>query len=353
MFLAWHEMKYEKLRYGLIITVIGLIAFLIFIISALALGLAHQNTAAIDSWNTKSALMNKDANGNMGQSVMTESELAAQTQNKQTAVVGITPTNISKTHKSDRDAVQFIGINSDEYIAQNLKLSKGHQPKHQNEVIISDKLSQYKVNDKIRIGLDDTEYTVSGVTPDALYNMAPVVYGNLKNWSPIKGINPTFKASGLISKSSASLKTNDKRLKVYDRQSYLDNLPGYTAQKMTFIFMIVFLILISLIVVTIFLYILTIQKLPNLAVLRAQGIPNRYLVQNTFNETLLIMILAIGFGAVLTAVSAFFMPNSVPVYFDLPLMLGVAGGILETGLLGSFIPMWVITKIDPVTVIGG
>lgn len=50
MFLAIKEIRHEKLRYSLIVAVISLISFLIFILSALSLGLANENTAAITSW---------------------------------------------------------------------------------------------------------------------------------------------------------------------------------------------------------------------------------------------------------------------------------------------------------------
>lgn len=353
MFLAINEIKYDKVRYSLIIAVIGLISFLIFIISALALGLAHQNTAAIENWHTQSALMTKDANGNMGQSLMQQSDIDKQSLTRSEALVGITPANVKADGDASRDSVQYIGLRKQDYIYQDLKLSSGHLPKNDHEVIIADTLDNFKLNDKIKIGLDDTSYKVVGITDDALYNMAPVVYGNLDNWAPIKGVTNQFKASGIISKSDTQLKAASDQLKAYNLKDYMNNLPGYQAQILTFTFMISFLILISLIVVTIFLYILTIQKLPNLAVLRAQGIPNRYLILNTFNETLLIMVISVAIGAGLTTLTAFFIPDAVPVYFDIPLMSLIAVGMLITGLLGALIPMRIISKIDPVTVIGG
>ena len=45
MFLAIREIKKEKLRYGLILTVVVLISYLIFILSALALGLCVRTAA--------------------------------------------------------------------------------------------------------------------------------------------------------------------------------------------------------------------------------------------------------------------------------------------------------------------
>lgn len=351
MFLALHEMKYEKLRYSLIIAVISLITFLIFIISALALGLANENTDAINSWQTKSVLLTKDSNGNMGQSLMTPEELDPYMNDNHQAIVGITPTTLKD--KNHNESIQFVGLRSDEYIAKELQLNSGKKPTQKNEVLISDKLTHYQIGDKIQLGLDSHKYTISGIVKHAQYNMAPVVYGAISNWSAIKGVNPQYLGSGVISKNDQSLTTLNDNFKVLGKSAYLDKLPGYAAQNSTFAFMIIFLILISLIVVTIFLYILTIQKRPNLAVLRAQGIPNTYLLRNTLSETFIIMSSAIMTGAIFTLLVALFIPETVPMYFSLKLSLGVAIGILITGLIGSLIPIWIISKIDPVSVIGG
>ena len=117
--------------------------------------------------------------------------------------------------------------------------------------------------------------------------------------------------------------------------------------------MIIFLVLISLVIITIFLYILTIQKLPSLSVLRAQGIPSGYLIKNTFSEAALILSISILLGLLVTVLIYWVIPSNVPMYFDMGLITGVASGILVTGLIGAIIPMRIISKIDPVTVIGG
>ncbi len=70
MFLALKEMRKEKLRYSLIIAMIVLISYLIFILTSLALGLAQQNTDAINSWGMQSIIMNKDADISLSQSLI-------------------------------------------------------------------------------------------------------------------------------------------------------------------------------------------------------------------------------------------------------------------------------------------
>ncbi len=76
MFLALKEIKKEKLRSGLIIAMIALIGYLIFILTGLALGLAHENTDAINSWHVQRITLNATANTDMRQSTLTSAQIA-------------------------------------------------------------------------------------------------------------------------------------------------------------------------------------------------------------------------------------------------------------------------------------
>ena len=103
MFLAINEMLKEKVRYTLVIAVITLISFLIFILSALALGLSNENTAAVNSWHTQSVALNKDADGNLSQSLMTQSMVTNLKKQSHAETVGIAPA-IIKYKQNHRDA---------------------------------------------------------------------------------------------------------------------------------------------------------------------------------------------------------------------------------------------------------
>ena len=122
---------------------------------------------------------------------------------------------------------------------------------------------------------------------------------------------------------------------------------------MTFEFMIGFLMVISLIVIAVFLYIITMQKLPQYAVLRAQGIPARVLVSAVLIQAVLLTIIGLILGAALTAGTFLVVPAAVPLAVNLPLLSGVSVALIGMALLGALIPVRTILKVDPVTVIGG
>lgn len=111
--------------------------------------------------------------------------------------------------------------------------------------------------------------------------------------------------------------------------------------------------IISLIIIAVFLYIITIQKIGNYAVLRAQGSPAKLLVNATFSQSLILTIIGLGISIFLTIGTSFLIPNTVPMSFNLTFMFVVSLGLILMAILGSLIPIRIVLKVDPVSVIGG
>jgi putative ABC transport system permease protein len=130
-------------------------------------------------------------------------------------------------------------------------------------------------------------------------------------------------------------------------------MPGYSAQNLTFGLMIAFLMGISLIVIAVFLYILTMQKLPNYAVLRAQGIPSKVLVGATVSQSLLLVLSGLIISTLLTIATAVTMPSAVPMAFDIPILVVVGVGLMIMALIGGLTPVRSVLRVDPISVIGG
>ena len=132
-----------------------------------------------------------------------------------------------------------------------------------------------------------------------------------------------------------------------NEEEILEKLPGYAAQNMTFEFMIAFLMVISLIVITVFLYILTMQKIPNYAVLRAQGIPAAYLIGATIGQAVILMVSGTLGALLLMIVSKAAMPSSVPMLINWPLTGILSLALVVLGVAGSLLPVRMISRIDP------
>ncbi|WP_294977223.1 ABC transporter permease, partial [uncultured Leuconostoc sp.] len=187
MYLTLNEMYKEKLRYGLIIVVMTLISYLIFILSALAMGLANENTSAVNNWGMTHIAMSNDANGNLSQSLLTNDDIDKTNLSVNQSAVGIAPI-IVKSHEAPISAM-FVGIQKNDLIDKQIQLTKGKMPNNRYDVLISSTLAhkKLKIGDHIKLGMLGHDFKIVGYVKNATYNMAPVIYGNLANWATIKG----------------------------------------------------------------------------------------------------------------------------------------------------------------------
>lgn len=351
MFLAIKEIKHEKLRYILITGMIMLVSYLVFILSGLSAGLQTLNSAAIDSWGAKSIVLNKDSQLSLPQSV-----LLGQDANKATAQKGAKLVQVGglvKDNTGHKQSVQIVGIDQKEFIYQGLKVEAGHKLQNDNQVVVSDnlKIDGFKLGDQIKFANTNIKATIVGFAKNANLNIAPVVYTTIATGQKLTGRPGLINA--VVFKDAKPTVTDLQTSKVYDINTFINALPGNSAQTMTFNFMIGFLLVIILIVITIFLYILTIQKLPNFGVLKAQGVATSYLVKNTLYQSFLIAVLGVGIAVILTTITAVVLPAQVPIFIS-PLYVGVTAVLIVVmALLGSLIPIREIIKVDPYTMIGG
>ena len=310
MYLSLKEIWHEKLRYGLIIGMILLVTYLVFILSALANGLAQQNTQAIESWDTSKVVLAKDSDINLSQSLLTSEQTKAIKLGKSQAYVGtIGAVATSSKHSEIRSTM--VGLDWNQYIGKDMQLVSGHRVQSDNQIVVDTQFKNegYKLGDKVRLTTNGQQYTIVGFTENAKMSVAPVVYGTMATWRKLHNLPDTFTASGIISKS-ADFKVNNSDLKTYTADTFIQKLPGYSAQNSTFAFMIGF-------------------------------------------QALMLVSFGLILGGVLTAVTARFMPLGVPMIFSAGLSIAVVIGILLTGLLGAIVPVRTILKVDPVTAIGG
>lgn len=348
MFLALKEIKHEKLRYGLIILMIFLISYLIFMLSSLAVGLASQNTQAIKNWNAQKIVLNKNANISMSQSILTKDDLKNAKIGKNEAIIGQLGIVAKKKGKSSISA-QFLGIKKDQFIYQDQDIIAGKKAKNGNQITVDSSFKDkgYKLGDQISLNGSKKKYKIVGFVNNAKINIAPIVYGSMKTWKKLRMVAPNVAASAVVSKNS-----NYKDAKTYPIQAFINKLPGYTAQNLTFELMIGFLFVISLIVIAVFLYILTMQKMHNFAVMRAQGIPSKTLVGATISQSIILVAIGVVIAIILMWLTDLTLPAAVPMTFTPAIMISGTLGMLVMGIIGSLIPIRSILKVDPAKAIG-
>lgn len=350
MFLAWNEMKHSKLRYGLVVGVIFLIAYLVFFLTGLANGLAQTNRSAVDSWKSDYVILNEQANKNLRMSRFSV-DLKNDVNADKMAELTQASTTI-KDKEKNKINVNLFAIKQDEFLRP--KLSEGKLFSKTGEVVADSSLKksyQLKIGDKITLGDSTKKLTITGFTDNASFNVQPVLYMTKETLASILADNAQVNTiSALVIRGKVN--QVPKELESMTTSTFIENLPGYKAQNLTFSFMIGFLIVIAAIVIGIFIYILTLQKKAIFGVLKAQGISNGYLSQMVFAQTFILAILAVSLGLALTLLSAVFLPTSVPFQVNPLFFAGISVLMVLIAVFGALFSVVSIVKVDPLKAIG-
>ncbi|WP_256692980.1 FtsX-like permease family protein [Actinomyces oris] len=111
------------------------------------------------------------------------------------------------------------------------------------------------------------------------------------------------------------------------------------------------LIIIASTVLGIFIYVLTLQKRPVLGILKARGVPTSYLIRSGCAQTLVLSVVGIGVGLLLTLTTSLVLPRAVPFRISAPLDLLIVTAFIVISVIGGFISVRVISRIDPVEAI--
>ena len=369
MFLALREIRHEPVRFTLIISVITLVAYLTFFLASLAVGLAHRYRAGIDGWNTASVAVTDASNENLSASRLSDKQLKAATDLAKdngttasalmsTAAVAQAPDVKDEDGEALREDVFAFGIDLDGQLSPPVADGRAISAPD-SEVLVDDSLKAkgLAVGDALRLLGSDHDWTIVGFTHDTTFQAAPVVTmasQALSRHGPTS-LSPAVSAvvftSDLTTDSKATQSAKDAGLTILTTEELIRTLPGYSAQVLTFSLMIGSLIIIASTVLGIFIYVLTLQKRPVLGILKARGVPTGYLIRSGCTQTLMLAGAGIGIGLLLTIATSLVLPRAVPFRISAPLDLLIVTAFIAISVIGGFISVRVISRIDPVEAI--
>lgn len=363
MFLALKEMKKEKKRYILIVSIFVLISYLVYFLLGLSNGLAQDNKTSVDKWNTKQIILSNGSNNNISSSMMEktklEKELSEKLKDTEYTLVNFTRSVVYKNSEETEENTINIGLmgmdlNSNKFP----EIIEGNSIIEDNEVIASLALKEkekLKIGDHLKLSMNNKLLKIVGFTNDYKLSIAPVVYTKLDEATMASTMfenteNMPKMISAVLVDSDNEINLS-KDYQVISIDKFINKLPGYYAQILTFGLMIGFLMVISAIILGVFLYILTIQKRKTFGIMKIQGISNKYIAKSVVIQTLIIAVIGLVLGFLLTVLSDSLMPSAVPFKFNIKFNIVITILILITSQIGSIFSLKSISKIDPLDVI--
>jgi putative ABC transport system permease protein len=210
------------------------------------------------------------------------------------------------------------------------------------------------IGDTIKLAGSDKKLKIVGFTDNARFSVAPVLYTSIGAYQEIRFEKEDDSENARINAivTRGKIKEVPDNLVATDISKFINELPGYNAQVLTFGFMIGFLIVIAAIVIGIFIYVLTMQKSEIFGVMKAQGISSRYIAFSVIAQTFLLATSGVLIGGLATIGTALVLPAAVPFQINLLFFASISVMMILIAMLGAFFSVRTIVKIDPLKAIG-
>ncbi|MDZ7835332.1 MAG: ABC transporter permease [Alkalibacterium sp.] len=361
MFLAWREIKYSKTRFALIIGVVILIAYLVFFLTGLAYGLAQENRMSIDKWEADGIVLADESNLNINMSMFTKDQME-DIEAAEKASLGVAPSVVQPVGKDDEESkinVTFFGIDKEEFIFP--EVVEGEAFDAEEEVIADLSLKEeegIEIGDELSLAGMNLSVEIVGFTENAKFSVGPVLYANHATYQQIRASGFGEREEEIISavvvrgdNDLSGVEVSNEDLNLYSISEFISNLPGYTAQVLTFGLMIGFLVIIAAMIIGIFIYVLTLQKSSMLGVMKAQGISSRYIAKSVVGQTFLLSFIGVFTGLILTLLTGIFLPSAVPYQNNLLFLTSITVLLIIVAVAGAFFSVRTVVNIDPLEAI--
>lgn len=370
MFLALKELKHAKLRYFMIGTILVLISWLVFLLSGLGNGLSSLSAATFKNMDADFVVFEDGSRHSMLRSVISE-DLVTDLKNienvKDAAPMGTRTAVVMKENAASDDEkidVSLLGINPGTFLEPEVIEGQGLSEGKNNEVIANATLKNQGVQlgDTLEIEGTTKAIKVVGFVENESFNHLPAIFMTLDSWRDIHfaapgsdmGIKNPVNAIMIQGENivSEDVDKSVEGIETATKKEAINGLPGYKEENGTIMLMLAFLMAISAVVITVFFYVITLQKSNQFGVMKAIGASNSFLGRAVVSQVFILAVISIGVGIILTYGTAAILPDGMPFELDPALIVVYAIVLLIVSVVSSLFSVRKITKIDPLIAIG-
>ena len=379
IYLSLKEVWRNKGRFFLFSMVIALIAVLVLFTAGLGEGLASANKEYLEKLDATLLVFQEGT----GYSTI-ESRLDYQKVKRVQRVdgvanagpIGFSNVEIVLDDGLDPIDVSFIGTETGKPGLPAPIIGETIRSKQSKVVMIDERIAESAnigVGDYITIkstqGTEDKFYDlrVTGITDGQQYFFQPSIFVSLAIWdkyrpkadASISSSRPVTNViavelddpTAMVSMASI-IESVVKDVEATDIKTAYESAPGYSAQQSTLNTMKGFTFLIGVLVIGGFFQIQTLQKVPQIGMLKAIGTPNPVVAVASILQIIFVTVFGVALGGLAVFGLVLGMPSSVPILFTGSSVLIAVASLLLIGPLGGLVSIRVALKVEPLTALG-
>ncbi|GAC58984.1 putative ABC transporter permease protein [Gordonia hirsuta DSM 44140 = NBRC 16056] len=328
MFIGWREIRRSAGKFGVMISVIAMLAFLVVALSALTGGLSNQSISAVAALPGDGLAVQADADGaavNLVDSRLSEDAVAAvRAADPAAQPMGIV---MSGAGAGERNAAVAVfgrtdadGVRVNPEVAEMLGIESGSA-----------------------ITIGGVAATVTSVGDTGMFAHSPVVQVPLDLW------REAAHRSELTAMIVTGQPAEFPGVAVVTGGDRLDLIPGYSSEHSSLLLIQGLLLVISAVVVGAFFAVWTGQRLAGLAVVRAMGAARSYLLRDGLGQAAVVLAAGLLLGTLAGVGLAVLASGTVPILISAGGVLIPVAAMAVLGLAGAALALRPLLSVDPLT----
>jgi putative ABC transport system permease protein len=208
---------------------------------------------------------------------------------------------------------------------------------------------------------------VAGITESRKYSLQASIFVPIVTWDKIrpKGAaspgqeDPACNVAAVqledpaqIDTMKARIEAQVEKVEAVDRQTAYESTPGYTEQQSTLNAQNGFALLIGVLVIGGFFQIQTLQKVPQIGMLKAIGTPNRTVALAAMVQIVIVTVVGAALGSLAAFGLSFAFPPNVPIIFEPRSGAMAVVSILLIGPRGGLVAVRNALRVEPLVALG-
>jgi putative ABC transport system permease protein len=377
--LALKEVWRNRARFFLFSLVVALITLLVLFIAALGEGLGSGNREYIEKLNADLIVYQDTARlAIAGSRIGCEKRSSIRSVEgvRDVGALGFSSVSVLMDESTELLDISLIGVEPGKPGEPPAVTGQGLLRRSADEAIIDRTVAMVTergVGDSITIrstlGNEYEYYTlqVVGITDSRKYGLQPSVFVPIVTWDKVrpKAVaaaaqeDPACNVVAVQLEDPAQLESMRQRLQAQvdrieavDRKTAYENTPGYTAQQSTLNTQNGFALLIGVLVVGGFFQIQTLQKVPQIGMLKAIGTPNVVVALAALIQILIVTLVGVIIGSLMSFGLSLTMPPNIPIIFEPRSSVIAVVSLLFMGPIGGLVSIHYSLRVEPLIALG-
>ena len=358
--LAIREMTRRKLQFGLVTGVVTLIAYLVLMVTGLGLGLNQLAGTALLALEGDHLAYSDRSNLSVIRSQLSEAQvkdIASAPRVKASAAIGYAAAAI-EYRPGEVETAALLGVDLGSIAVPRIIEGRPLTSQDRRGLLVDRSwasLTGTRIGDTLQVpvGLVTEPFEVVGVVDQGSFFFQPAMFMLRDSWRTVSyrsvdGETPY--ASVVLLQGSGLDGARGSGWEIVTKDTAFRNIEGVSAQQGTVDALKYMGLLIGAMVIGVFFYVITLQKVALLGVLKAIGASGLYLTTQGMLQVFLVSLVGtvVAAGLAVLTKATVLSSDAIPIAFTTGAVLTTTVAVVVAGVLGAALSMRQIGSIDPI-----